>query len=183
MIKPTPIASYAAVMYAALLHVIEAAILLATTSADGSIGMDALLWVIPHRFILVGMLLAASGAASSVILVGRRLPVGLVILLLAPQQWFLLVTGLSAWLAVWHGSYADGVLRPHAFITADQLPRGMFSLIHLTAIYGIAIFQRHRTIPRISPGEFQGEMRSAISRVTEILNDVRIQLGRRLPRG
>ena|SRR5207253_48313 len=30
--------------------------------------------------------------------------------------------------------------------------------------------------------EFQGEMRSAISRVTEILNDVRIQLGRRLPR-
>jgi hypothetical protein len=29
--------------------------------------------------------------------------------------------------------------------------------------------------------EFQGEMRSAISRVTEILNDVRIQLGRRLP--
>ena len=31
--------------------------------------------------------------------------------------------------------------------------------------------------------EFQGEMRSAISRVTDILNDVRIQLGRRLPRG
>ena len=30
--------------------------------------------------------------------------------------------------------------------------------------------------------EFQGEMRSAISRVTDILNDVRIQLGRRLPR-
>ena len=29
--------------------------------------------------------------------------------------------------------------------------------------------------------EFQGEMRSAISRVTEILSDVRIQLGRRLP--
>lgn len=29
--------------------------------------------------------------------------------------------------------------------------------------------------------DFQGEMRSAISRVTEILNDVRIQLGRRLP--
>ena len=29
--------------------------------------------------------------------------------------------------------------------------------------------------------EFQGEMRSAISRVTDILNDVRIELGRRLP--
>jgi len=28
--------------------------------------------------------------------------------------------------------------------------------------------------------EFQGEMRSAISRVTDILNDVRIQLGRQL---
>jgi hypothetical protein len=31
--------------------------------------------------------------------------------------------------------------------------------------------------------KFQGETRSAISRVTEILNEVRIQLGRRLPRG
>jgi hypothetical protein len=28
--------------------------------------------------------------------------------------------------------------------------------------------------------EFQAEMRSAISHVTDILNDVRIQLGRRL---
>jgi hypothetical protein len=28
--------------------------------------------------------------------------------------------------------------------------------------------------------EFQAEMRSAISRVTDILNDVRIELGRRL---
>ncbi len=31
--------------------------------------------------------------------------------------------------------------------------------------------------------DFQSEMRSALLRVTEILNDVRIQLGRRLPRG
>jgi hypothetical protein len=31
--------------------------------------------------------------------------------------------------------------------------------------------------------EFQAEMPSAISRVTDILNDVRIQLGHRLPRG
>ena len=29
--------------------------------------------------------------------------------------------------------------------------------------------------------EFQAEMRSAISRVTEMLSDVRVQLGRRLP--
>jgi hypothetical protein len=26
------------------------------------------------------------------------------------------------------------------FITADQLPRGMFSLIHLTAVYTIALY-------------------------------------------
>ena len=42
-----------------------------------------------------------------------------------------------------------------------------------------AIDDQHREVH-----EFQAEMRSAISHVTDILNDVRVQLGRRLqPRG
>jgi hypothetical protein len=70
----------------------------------------------------------------------RSLPTWLTVALLAPQQSLLITTAIAAWLAVWHGSYADGVLRSSLFITADQLPRGMFSLIHLTAMYGLATY-------------------------------------------
>src|ERR1700740_1715696 len=143
MLNFPPLSSYAAVMYAALLHVIEAVILLNSKAADGSIGMAALLRVLPDRRVLALSLMASSAGAFTV--VGRRsLPASRAVLLLVPQQAFLLTTAIAAWLAVWHGSYADGVLRSSLFITADQLPRGMFSLIHLTAIYGIAAYHVSR---------------------------------------
>jgi hypothetical protein len=47
----------------------------------------------------------------------------------------------------------------------------------------IATIERASEDQRKEGHEFQSEMRSALSRMTEILNDVRIQLGRRLPRG
>jgi hypothetical protein len=138
-----PFSSFAAVMYAALLHVIEAMILLSSTAADGSIGMAALLRLLPDRRVLAASLIASAVAAFTV-LARWSLPAWAAVLLLAPQQAFLLTTAIAAWLAVWHGSYADGVLRSSLFITADQLPRGMFSLIHLTAIYGIAAYHVSR---------------------------------------
>ena len=39
-------------------------------------------------------------------------------------------------------SYADRVVRSSLFITADQLPRGMFSLVHLTAMYTLGMVSR-----------------------------------------
>jgi hypothetical protein len=135
-----PISSYAAVMYAALLHLIEALIVATTGVADGSIGVHALLRAIPNHYALAAALCGSSFAAFVVLWRGLRLSPLVSTILLAPQQSFLLCTSIATWLAIWHGSYADGVLRPTLFITADQLPRGMFSLIHLTAIYGIAAY-------------------------------------------
>ena len=136
-----PISSYAAVMYAALLHVIEAVILITSGEADGSVGMAALLRAIPHRPALSALLLAASAGAFTVLGARHRsLPPWLAVVLLVPQQVFLCITAIGAWMAVWHGHYADGVERSSLFITADQLPRGMFSLIHLTAVYAIALY-------------------------------------------
>ena len=115
-----PISSYAIVLYAALLHLIQALILLGSRTADGSIGLHSLLAVIPDRRGLAAALIASSSAAF-VVLSRRCLAPWLTVILLTPQQALLFTTGIAAWLAVWHG--ADGVVRSSVFITADQLPR------------------------------------------------------------
>jgi hypothetical protein len=120
-----PISSYAIVLQAALLHLIQALILLGSRTADGSIGLHSLLAVIPDRRGLAAALIASSSAAF-VVLSRRYLAPWLTVILLTPQQALLFTTGIAAWLAVWYGSYADGVVRSSVFITADQLPRGMF---------------------------------------------------------
>ncbi len=81
--------------------------------------------VIPDRRGLAAALIASSSAAF-VVLSRRYLAPWLTVILLAPQQALLFTTGIAAWLAVWHGSYADRVVRSSLFIAADQLPRGMF---------------------------------------------------------
>jgi hypothetical protein len=136
-----PISSYAIVLYAALLHLIQALILLGSRTADGSIALHSLLAVIPDRRGLAASLIASSSAAF-VVLSRRYLAPWLTVILLTPQQALLFTTGIAAWLAVWHGSYADGVVRSSLFITADQLPRGMFSLVHLTAMYTLGMVSR-----------------------------------------
>ncbi len=133
-----PISSYAIVMHAALPHLIEALILLGSRSADGNIPMHSLLGIISDPRGLAAALTTSSMAAF-VVLSRRYLAPWLTIILLTPQQAFLFITAIGAWLAVWHGSYADGVVRSSMFITADQLPRGMFSLLHLTAMYTLSI--------------------------------------------
>lgn len=142
MIGPRPLTACAVVMYAALLHVIEAIMVMLSSAADGSLPIAALLWVIPNRVLLVGSMVLSALMAMSAISVKSHSTAKNVIFLLLPQQLLLVITAAGAWLAVWHGAYADGVMRSTLFITADQLPRGMFSLIHLTSITSLAFHQR-----------------------------------------
>jgi hypothetical protein len=111
---------------AALLHLIQALILLGSRTADGSIGLHSLLAVIPDRRGFPAALIASSSAAF-VVQSRRYLAPWLTVILLTPQQALLFTTGIAAWLAVWHGSYADGVVRSSLFITADQLPVACFA--------------------------------------------------------
>ena len=124
-----------------LLHVIEALVFTFSNAADGSIGMAALIRAVPNRSLLIGVMLV-SAIMAGIVLARRRVSPLSSALLLAPQQALLFITAIAAWLAVWHGSYADGVLRSPLFITTDQLPRGIFSLMHLTAMYGIASYHQ-----------------------------------------
>jgi hypothetical protein len=90
-----PISSYAIVLYAALLHLIQALILLGSRTADGSIGLHSLLAVIPDRRSLAAALIASSSAAF-VVLSRRYLAPWLTVILLTPQQALLFTTGIAA---------------------------------------------------------------------------------------
>lgn len=53
---------------------------------------------------------------------------------LLPQQALLLMSASGAIAAMIAGQFADGVLRPHAFITADQMHIVLAAAVHALAI-------------------------------------------------
>jgi hypothetical protein len=118
---------------AAVLHSIEAAIILATPNADSSIGMASYLATESDRRVLALSMLAASAAAVFGAL-RRKLTA---VFALLPQQTLLCVTAAGAVYFAIAGHYADGYV-PNGggvFILADQLPRVMFCLVHCVAFY------------------------------------------------
>ena len=141
---PLPITSWVVVLYAAMLHCIEALMFLTTTAANGSIGMHSLLGVAHNNAILIAIVMLMSAtAAMYTVSPDRVISPMAVVMCLAPQQALLFTTAIGAWVAVWHGAYADGVARSSLFITADQLPRGMFCLIHISSIYTITSYHAY----------------------------------------
>ena len=142
--SPLPITSWVVVMYAAMLHGIEALMFLTTNAANGSIGMHSLLSLSHQNAILIAIVMLMSATAAMYTVSPDRVISPLVVVMcLAPQQALLFTTAIGAWMAVWAGSYADGVARSSLFITADQLPRGMFCLIHISSIYTITSYHAY----------------------------------------
>lgn len=54
--------------------------------------------------------------------------------LLLPQQLILLLSAWGALQAMYLSAYADGVLRPRAFLIADQMPAVLLAVAHTIAI-------------------------------------------------
>jgi len=59
-------------------------------------------------------------------------------LCLIPQQGAVIATAGGAIAAVISGHYADGVMRPWAFILADQLPSILIAVFHTLALFDLA---------------------------------------------
>jgi hypothetical protein len=59
-----------------------------------------------------------------------------------PQQTLLIVSAIGGMVAAALGHYADGVMRPHLFIAADQLPGVVAAVCHSFAI--IDLHRQHR---------------------------------------
>jgi hypothetical protein len=118
---------------AAVLHSIEAGIIIWTPNADSSIGMASYLATASDRRVLSVLMLAAS--ASAVVGAFKRNLTAIFALL--PQQTMLCITAVGALYFAVAGHYADGYV-PNGggvFILADQLPRVLLCLLHSVAFY------------------------------------------------
>lgn len=118
------------VVYAIALHYVWAITLLldgkaaAVTATSGLYGRFDL--VVPYFLIF-----AATFALWSLFLPRNTLwP----ILLILPQQFALSLSAYTAVSAMISGRFADGTVRPAAFITADQCPAVLIMLFHTIAI-------------------------------------------------
>src|SRR5687767_15114475 len=103
------------VLFAVALHLVWAAILFVDDAALGATALSALHRWIPMPWLTWVILLAA---LCALLAMGIRYP--WVLLLLLPQQVLLIMSASGAVEAIWIAQFADGVVRPRAFLAADQ---------------------------------------------------------------
>ena len=106
------------------------------------ISSDAAAWVtaINSLYVLLGKSYGAVSAAVTIaavlagasLLRGRRDIWG--ILLIIPQQFLLIISAHGAITAMVLSQFADGVIRPRAFIMADQMAPVLIAIFHTCAV-------------------------------------------------
>lgn len=118
------------VLFAITLHLTWAATLLIDSSATSATAVNAL-----FRFITLPLLLVAIIATAALLaLIAMVTRSQWTLLLLLPQQVLLMMSAAGAIEAVWTAQFADGVIRPRAFIAADQLYSVLAAVWHTVAI-------------------------------------------------
>lgn len=105
------------ILYCMALHLWWAFMLMLDESAAMATVTDALVRVFDDRYLTVLVLIFAS-TCSMVGMWLRRPWIGI---LLIPQQVLMMLAAAGAVTAVFLSHFADGVIRPRAFIAADQL--------------------------------------------------------------
>lgn len=119
-------------VYAAVLHLAWAAILLAFPPVRTT-AIDWILKMFGGYSTVAGLALAASAGLA---LSGLRLrdhPAGSFFMVL-PQQFLVIVSAVGAISAMLAGHFADGVVRPSEFIIADQAPAVLLAVLHAAAL-------------------------------------------------
>ena len=95
---------------------------------------------------LAAVLFVVAILATIALFVARKSPVGTLLLLL-PQQCVLVLSAGGAVDAMVLSQFADGVVRPRAFLMADQFPIVLATVMHTVAIldhYADAVVRRAR---------------------------------------
>lgn len=128
MFKNQPISIM--VLFAIALHLWWAFVLCFDYSALDATAVHAL-----HRYITnTPMLILTLTTVGVLALVGLFTRTPWVVFLLIPQQAILMMSAGGAIEAMWLGQFADGILRPHAFIIADQSYSVIAAIGHTVAI-------------------------------------------------
>lgn len=119
--------------YVAMLHVLWAGLLVVSDTAAHATSTAFLLDVIPNRYLVSALLLAASGLVMYTL---HRAPLYTprTFLAFVPQAIFILLAATAATQAVLTGEFGDGVQRSHWFIAADQAPPVLAAVCHQWAL-------------------------------------------------
>lgn len=126
------------VLYAIALHLTWAGILIVDDVATQATALNAV-----YRYIdPVPLLIAVLVTAASLALFGLYLSSPVALLLLLPQQLILMMSAAGAFEAMWNMQFADGVIRPVAFIAADQIYSILAAIGHTAALIRHAISRR-----------------------------------------
>lgn len=115
---------------AIVLHVFWAAMVMLDHAALNANAVNVLHRYIQSPGLLIALLVLSSVLATVAIFSTRAWTV----FLLMPQQILLMASASGAIDSIWLGQFADGVLRPHAFIAADQIYSVIIALGHTVAI-------------------------------------------------
>lgn len=116
--------------YAIVLHLTWAIIILFDPVAVNATAVAAL-----YRHIQPPIVLACVIASASLLAIaGLYTRVPWIVFLLMPQQILLMMSAAGAVEAIWTAQFADGVIRPRAFIAADQLYSVFAAIGHTIAI-------------------------------------------------
>lgn len=118
------------VLYAIALHLAWASILWFDDAATNATALNALFRYIQPTGLLSFVI--ASAAIAALVALFTENP--WVVILLLPQQVLLMMSAAGATEAMWLAQFADGVLRPRAFIVADQLYSVLAAVGHTAAI-------------------------------------------------
>lgn len=118
------------VVYAIALHLAWAAILQFDDAATMATALNALFRYI-HDPVLLSYVVAAAAFAALLALFSET---PWIVVLLLPQQILLMMSAAGATEAIWLAQFADGVIRPRAFIAADQLYSVLAAIGHTAAI-------------------------------------------------
>ena len=118
------------VVYAITLHLVWAFILLFDDAATNATAVHALFRYI-HPTLFLSYVIGAAAFAALLALFSEK---PWIVILLLPQQILLMMSAAGAIEAIWLAQFADGVIRPRAFIAADQFYSILAAVGHTAAI-------------------------------------------------
>lgn len=118
------------------MHLIWAVLLIMSPAPTTVTGLNLLYNIFPNRYLLAAILIVTSVVA---ILAVVRYKGVTSLLLLLPQQFMLIVPAIAVLQAIGNASFADGVTRPRAFLTADKV-----SVVLLAIFHSISLARFHK---------------------------------------
>lgn len=121
------------ILYVIVLHYAWAVLIFIYDGVTAVTALAAMRYIMPRPFVMIALTVAATLSLWSLFARSKWTAV----LLMVPQQFFLFVGAGGAVEAMWEGHFADGVVRPHTFLIADQIHMVLTAICHSLAMYVI----------------------------------------------